>query len=82
MLSVCIGVGGCVCPIHSKESRAGMASQNFIKMAPSLASAADDTTALIIWEMVNTAPLLGGSGESADMKKCPPERMRAFVSER
>ena len=71
MFSVFIGVGGCSCPISSRASRAGMASRQFIKRAPSSASAAEDMTALIIWAMVNTALLLGVSGESADMKNVP-----------
>ena len=38
---------------------------------PSSASAADDITFLMICAMVRTAPLLGGSAESVDMKKFP-----------
>ena len=59
-----------------------MASRQLMKRAPSLASASEDMTALIICEMVMTAPLLGGMAELLDMKKCPPALLRAFVSER
>jgi hypothetical protein len=48
--------------------------------APNLASAADDITAQIICAVVRIAPLLGGDGVLADMKKCPPAQLRAFLS--
>ena len=51
--------------------RAGTASLQLMKSAPSSASAADDMTFLMICATVRTAPLLGESVESFDMKKCP-----------
>ena len=66
VLSVCMGVGGCLCPISSRAWRAGIASRQLMKRAPSSASAADDMTAFIICATVRTAPLFGGSA----MKKC------------
>ena len=61
VLYVYIDVGGCVCPISSRAWRAGMASLQLMKSAPSSASAADDMTALMIFAIVNTAPLLVGN---------------------
>ena len=48
VLSVCIGVRGCLCPISSWECRAGMASWQLMNRVHSSASAADDMTALMI----------------------------------
>ena len=59
-LSICIGVGGCLCPISSSRCRIGTASRELIYSAPSSASAADDITAFIICATVNTAPLFVG----------------------
>ena len=61
LLSVCIGVGGCVCPISPRAWRDGMDSLQLMKSSHSSASAADDMTALMILAIVNTAPLLGGN---------------------
>ena len=72
VLSVCIGVGGCVCPIYSSDWRAGMASLLLEKSAPSFASDADDMTGLMILDIVNTAPLLGGNAVLFDMNPPPP----------
>ena len=44
-------------------------------------SVAEDMTFLMIWDTVRTAPLLGGSALSVDMKKCPPALLRALDSE-
>ena len=57
VLSVCIGVGGCLCPMILSKCRAGIASLQFIKRAPSSASAEEDITALMIWETVRMEPL-------------------------
>ncbi len=59
-----------------------MASQQFMYRAPISASAADDITALMIFAIVRTAPLFGGSASLFDMKKCPPAWLRALVSDR
>ena len=82
VFSVCIGVGGCSCPIALRACRAGIASLQLMKRAPSSTSAAEDITVLMIWEMVTTAPLLAGMGELLDMKNLPPARLLAFDSER
>ena len=82
VLSVCIGVGGCSCPIALRECRSGIDSLQLMKRVPSPASDAEEITALIIWEMATTAPLLAGMGELLDMKKWPPARLIAFDSER
>jgi len=80
VLSVCIGVFGWGCPISSSVLRVGTASRALINIAPISASAADDMTAQIIWAMLRTAPLLGGSSWSAERKKWPPALLRAFFS--
>ena len=61
MLSVQIGVGGCTWPISSAVVRTGMSCRELMNRAPISASAADDTTELMIWAMFNTAPLFFGS---------------------
>ena len=48
VLSVCIGVGGSVCPKYSSVFCAGMASQQLMKRAPISAPAADAMTVLMI----------------------------------
>ena len=68
VLLVFIGVGGCLCPMNSRLCRAGTASWQFMYSAPTLASAAGDNTALIICDIVNTAPLLVGNLSLFDMK--------------
>ena len=72
LLSICMGVLGCLWPISSRVFLAGTASLALMNIAPSSASAADDMTDLMMWAMFSTAPLLGGSGTSLDRKKCPP----------
>ena len=72
LLSVCIGVLGCLCPNFSKVFLIGTASLALKYNPPSPVSAAEDMTALIIFATVCTAQLLGGTSESFDMKKCPP----------
>ncbi len=82
VLSVCIGVGGCLCPRNSKTCLVGTASWQLMNNAPTSASAAEDSTALIVCEMVITAPLLSGGLALLDMKKCPPALLRALLSDR
>ena len=79
VLSICIGVGGFFPPISPRAWRVGMASLQLMNSAPSLASAADDMTALIILATVNTDPLLGGTYVLLDIKKFPPAMLLAFV---
>ena len=69
VFSVCMGVGGCLCPIYSRKIRAGIASRQLMKSAQSSAYAAEDMTTLIICDMVMTVPLLGGVAEKSVMKK-------------
>ena len=80
VLLVCIGVGGCLCPIISNDWRAGIASKQFINRAPSLASAEEDMIALMIWEIVMTAPLFDGMAALSDIKNYPPALILALVS--
>ena len=82
VLSVCIGVGGCLCHRNSRACRAGMASLQSKQRARILASAVDDMTALIICEIVRMAPLLLGFVSLLDMNKCPPALLRALVSDK
>ncbi len=46
--------------------------------APSSASAAEDMTDLIIWEVLRMGPLFGASSPPFERKKCPPARLLAF----
>ena len=48
VLLVCTGVGGCLCPIILSACRDWIASLQLTKRAPSLASAAEDITDLMI----------------------------------
>ena len=50
-----------MCLISSRAWHAEMASLQLMNSAPSSASAADDMNALIIFAIVNNAPLLGGN---------------------
>ncbi len=59
-LSVCIGVGGCGWPSSMRVCCMDTAVFALMNRAPNSASAADDMTAQIIWEMFRTAPLLMG----------------------
>ena len=59
-----------------------MDSLQFMNSDPSSASADDDITALMILEIVNTSPLLGGNAVLLDINKCPPTMLREFVLER
>ena len=59
-----------------------VASRQSTNRDPSLDYATEDMTALIIWDIVMTAPLFDGMAASSDMKKCPPALLLAFVSER
>ena len=80
--SVCIGVSGCVFPIYYRAWYYGMASLQLMKSAPSSPYAADDMTVLMILDIVNTDQLFGGNTVLFDMKKCPPDLLLYFVSER
>ena len=58
-----------------------MDSLQFMNSDPSSASADDDITALMILEIVNTSPLLGGNAVLLDINKFPPALLQAFVVE-
>ena len=81
VLYVCIGVGGCVFTISSRDWRASMASLQLMKSAPSSASAADDMTALMILAIFSTDTLLGGNAVLFDINKLPPALLLDFLSE-
>ena len=81
-LSVYIGVWGCGCPSLISVCRIETAVFALINKAPNSASAADDITARIIWEMLSTAPLLDGISLRPAMKMWPPARLRDFGSDR
>ncbi len=59
-LSVWMGVCGCGCPNSSNVCRIDTAVLALMNSAPSLASAANDITVLIICKMFNTAPVVDG----------------------
>ena len=71
VLSVCIGVGGCGCPISFSMFLMWADSLALTKRDPTSASAADDTAALIICDILRMAPLLDGMSSLLDKKKCP-----------
>ena len=79
-LSVCSGVGGCLCPISSKMILMYTASLAMIHKAANSASVAADMTCFIMWDMLRTSPLFCGMVESLDNKKWPPALLRAFGS--
>ena len=64
-------------PILNCKSR-----QQFMKRDLDSASAAEDMTAFMICEIARTDPLFGGTAESLDMKKCPPDLLIVFDSDR
>ena len=63
VLSVCIGVGGCLLPIVPNAWRAGIDSMQLMERDPNSASAAEDMTASMIFEMARTDTLFGGTAE-------------------
>ncbi len=71
-LSVCSGVGGCLCPNSSTMILMYTASLAIKYNPANSASVAEYITFLIMWAMFSTAQLFGGIGVSLDKKKCPP----------
>ena len=67
-LSVCIGVGGCRCPISVSMFLRWTASFAFLKSPLSSASAAEDMMAFMIFAMLRMAPLFGGMSALVDKK--------------
>ena len=58
--------------LSSRVCRSVMASRKLMKRAVSLASAVEEMTALMVWVMVMTAPLLCGVAVLLDMKNVRP----------
>ena len=69
-LSVWIGDGGCFQPISINVWQTGIISLAVMYSAPSSASAADEMTNLMIWEIVRIAPFHLGVGSFSDKKIC------------
>jgi hypothetical protein len=80
VLSVWMGVLGCLWPISVRSWCIGTASHALMYSALSSASAALDMTALNILVMLRMAPLLGGLSTLVEQKKWPPARLRALAS--
>ncbi len=81
-LLVCIGVQVCGCPISLRVRCMETAVLALMNSAPSLASAANDITALIIGDMLRTTPLLVGMSSLPAMNMWPPALLRAMGSDR
>ena len=79
-LSVCNGIGGCLCPISSKIILMYTASRSMMYSAVSSASVADVMTCLIMCAILIIAPLFCGIVALLDKNKCPPARILAFGS--
>ena len=58
LLSVLIGVAGCLCPNSSHVTHSGTSSFAFIYNAATSASAADAITTFIIFAMIAIGPLM------------------------
>ena len=82
VLSVCTGVGDCLCYIYSSVCRCVTASWKLMSSAPNSASDTEDMTVLIIYAIVRTTPLLDGFAVLTDMQKCSLALLRALVSKR
>ena len=78
VLSVCMGVWGCLWPISASVVLCGIASRALMYNAPNSASVEEDMTALMSWARLSTALLLAGSSQSDERKKCPPVRLCAL----
>ncbi len=80
-LLVCMGVQVCGCPISSKMHCMETAVLALMNSAPSLASAANDNTALIICDMLSTTQLLMGMSSSPAMNMWPPALLQVLGSD-
>ena len=78
VLSVWIGVGGCLWPISSTFFCAGTACRELIYITTISASAAEVITFFMICAMFKTAPLFSGFSALFDMKKFQPSLPLAF----
>ncbi len=81
-LPVWMGVQVCGCPISLSMCCMETAILALMNNVPSLASAADDITALIICNILSTAPLLMGMSSVPAMNMWPPALLRALGSDR
>jgi hypothetical protein len=81
-LLVWMGVRDCECPISLSVLHMDTAVLALTNSAPSLASAANDITALIICEIFNTALLFMGISSVPAMNIWPPALLLAFGSKR
>jgi hypothetical protein len=77
LLSVSMGVLGCLWPILLRSWLIGMALWVLMYSAPSSALAVLDMMAFRILETLCMGPLLHGFLESLEQKKCPPVQLRA-----
>ena len=82
VLSVCMAVEDCLCPISSWAWRARIVSRQLMKRAPNSVSADDDMTTFTICTTVRTVPLFEGSAELLDLQKCSTALLLSLVSER
>ncbi len=81
-LLVCMGVQVCGCPISLRAHCMETTVLALMNSAPSLASAANEITALIICNMLSTAPLLMGMFSLPAMNMWPPALLQALGSDR
>jgi hypothetical protein len=81
-LLVWMGVCVCRCPISLSVCHIETAVLVLMNNAPSLASAANDITALSICKVLSTAPLLMGMSSVPAMNMWPPALLRALGSDR
>ncbi len=81
-LSIWMGVHDCECPISLSVLCMDTAILALMNSAPSLASAANDITALIICKIFNTAPLFMGISSMPAMNIWPLALLQDFGSER
>ncbi len=82
-LSVWMGVFVCGLPSSLSVLRIDTSILALMNTALSLASAAEDITALlIICNKLSTAQLLVGISSCSAMNMCPPARLQAFGSDR
>ena len=79
-LSVCNGVGGCLCPISSKMVLMYTASLSIMYNATNYDSVADDMTCFIMCNMLRNDLLFCGMVEPLDREKWLPALLRAFGS--
>ena len=80
VLSVCIGVGGCGCPISSIRFCCGIACFALMNNPAISALAADESTAFMTDDTFNSAPLLSGLSVLEDKKWWPPTWLRECFS--